>query len=130
MATANNENCVVDWVKGIRVIFVVAICCIYHTAEVGVYILVISCNSDTNRPLLKYGYDIVFKIPHRIKSFDFDVGSFGGRVLAVGGVVTRVWVVLLEHGIVVFKVPGGSKKVASVAALIFPQSVSIGRAVN
>ena len=70
--------------------------------------------------------------------FGFDVDSMGRRVVAdVGFVILLpsiwgVWVVLLEHGMVVFKVLEGSYLVASFAAIIYiAQTVGIvGRAIN
>ena len=139
MPITNKENCVVYWVKGvfrclIFIIIFVAISCIYYSAKVGVYVFVISRDSDINRLLWKGGHNIGCIFIGDIKISNFDFGSIGDRVVTVDRVVTlstwNIWVRALEHGIVVLKVYEGIKKVATFAAIIFAKIVALGRAVN
>ena len=77
----------VNWLK--RVVYLnEAIGCINDACSVRVYIFIIGRNSDGNRLLLNAGLELwkIIAIEETL-DFDFDVGSLGSRVDAVGGVI-------------------------------------------
>jgi len=91
MAIADNKDSMVYWVKGIkiwvRLISYPAIGCIYDTACVWMYVLVISRNSNGKRRLCNCGlrlvYTEVFDEVNKGRALDFDFDGLLSRVEAV-----------------------------------------------
>ena len=82
LAITNSEHCMVQWVT---IIWVgEAIVCSNDTALVRMDVYIISINSDGKRLSIKGFFKPVISSSDLLPAFDFDAGSFRGRVMAFG----------------------------------------------